>query len=121
MTKIITNWTLAIVAMFMITACSTEVGIAEGVNISGAVTYTEGTAVGAIVSIAYGAAEATTSFDQVTVADANGNYHFDGLNDGDYFVDAVFTDANGLEFNSPGFVVTIGGADDKVAVNFNLK
>lgn len=112
---------IALGSMFMFTACSEEeVGLDEGVSISGKVTYTDGNAAGAFVYIAYGTAEATTDFDQVTVADENGNYHFDGLNNGDYYVDAVYTNEFGMDFNTPGFHVFIGGASDKVALDIDL-
>ena len=114
-------WIMAIVAMFMVTACSEEAGLGDGTTISGTVMFADGAAAGAIVYLSYGATEATSNYDQATVADANGAYNFAGLNKGDYFVDAVYTNNMGIEFNSPGFHVEIGGKSDEVNVNFNLK
>jgi len=121
MKRIFQYWTFVIVAMFMITGCSTEAGIDDGTSVKGVVKYTDGIAAGAIVSIAYGASEATSDFDQVTVADDGGNYHFDGLNAGDYYIDAVLSNPNDIEFNSPGVLITVGGSKDDIVVDFNLK
>lgn len=114
-------WIMAIVAMFMMTSCSEEVGLDEGTTIKGNVEYMDGVAAGAQVFLTYGATEATADYDQVTVADADGNYHFDGLNNGDYFIDAKYTTPQDIEFNSPGFLVTIGGENDAIIIDFDLE
>lgn len=111
---------LAIVAMFMFASCSEEVGIDKGTTIKGMVEYVDGAAAGAHIYIAYGATEATTEFDQVVVADENGNYHIDGLNEGDYYIDAVYTDNLGVEFNSAGYHVFVGGSKEDITVDFEL-
>lgn len=121
MKNIVKIWILATVAMFMFSACSEEVGLDDGVTISGIVKHADTNTDGAFVYISYGASEATSSYDQVTISDANGNYKFEGLNAGDYYLDAVYTNSAGVEFNSPGYVVTVGGSNDQITVNFNLK
>ena len=105
----------------LFTSCSEEVGLDTGATIKGVVTYVDGNAAGAFVYIKYDATAATAEYDQVTVADENGNYHFEGLNRGDYYLDATFTTSQGVEFDSPGYVVTVGAKDSEININFELE
>lgn len=111
-------WIAVIVAVFMIQSCTKEEGVGGKKEISGTVTYTDGNAAGAIVYISYGATESTDAYDQATIADENGKYKFDGLQLGDYYIDAVYTDDNDMEFNTAGYTVTVG--DKKNALTLDI-
>ncbi len=121
MRKSIKTWMMVIVAIFMIQACSKEEGVVKGKEIKGTVMYTDGVADGAVVYITYGATESTGEYNASTVANANGAYSIQGLNPGDYFIDAVYTDDNGIEFNTPGYYVEIGSAKGTLDLNIDLK
>jgi len=58
------------------------------------------------VSIAYGTNEATSTFDQTLLTDADGNYKIEGLNKGNYFIKAGYTDANSFSYSNSGVGVT---------------
>ena len=111
----------AIVAMFIMQSCAKEEGVGGKKEINGTVSYTGGTAGGAIIYIAYGTKDATSDFDFSTVADDNGKYTFPALEVGDYFIDAEYTDDNGFEFNTAGYGVTIGEKKGELEVNIMLE
>ena len=104
-----------------LTSCSKDEGFEGNATINGKVTYTAGTASGAIVSIKFGASESSTAFDYSTVTDASGNYSFEGLTKGDYFVDATFTDDLNNTFETGGSHVEIGGNKSDVTVDLVLE
>ena len=112
---------MAIAMMFVVTSCTEDEGFEGKASINGKVTYTNGTAAGAIVTVAFGATEVTNSVDYSTAAGADGSFSFNSLQKGNYYVDAVYTDANGHVFNTGGTVVEIGGAKNEVEVNLALK
>ncbi len=118
--KTITISFMIVLAMFAMGSCKKDPGAGGKKEISGNVTYTGGTAVEAIVSIAYDATEQTSEFDNSTVTDASGNYKFEGLQKGDYYIDAVFTDTYGNTFNTAGSTVTIGKKKGTVTVDLTL-
>lgn len=105
-----TTKTTALLAAFIILgfgACKKDEGPGGKKEIKGVVTRDGAALAGATVSIAYGAKEATTTFNTSTLTDASGNYTFGGLYKGDYFVDAEYTDAMGIKFESGGAHVKI--------------
>jgi hypothetical protein len=113
-------WMLVIVAAFMIQSCSKEAGVGGKKEIKGKVTYAAGVAEGAEVYISYDASESDGTYDDVTLTDAAGNYSFDGLQVGDYYIDADYTDDHGLEFNTAGYSVTIGDKKGSFDVDITL-
>jgi polyisoprenoid-binding protein YceI len=94
------------------------------VKISGKITYTDpagaaANAVGALVYLAKSATP-TTTYDQSTIANANGSYSFSNLSAGTYFLNATFFTDNknvtgrldGLNFTTTeGAIVTVASAD----------
>lgn len=116
----IRTWMLVIVAAFMITACS-EPGVGGKKEITGKVTYNGSVAEGAVVYITYDATEAGGEYDAATLTDASGMYHFDGLQKGDYYVDAEYTNQYGIEFHTAGFSVTINEKKGTVDLDIPLK
>ena len=105
------------------TSCTKEEGFGGKAPISGTVSYPDGTASGAIIYIAYGTKEATSVYDHSTTADANGHYELGGLQPGDYFVDAQLKVDKGnfdVEFNSPGYGVTIGESKADITLDIEL-
>ena len=120
--RIIFSMFLATVLVMGITSCSTSPGFApKTAMIKGVVTYEGGNAAGAIISIAFDASEATSEFDYSTVANGNGEYSFEGLAKGKYYVDAEFTDNNGFTFTTGGYLIEIGGKKSEVSQDITLE
>jgi polyisoprenoid-binding protein YceI len=94
------------------------------VNISGKVTFTDvsgqpANAAGAVVYLAKSAA-ATTTYDQSTIANADGVYTFSNLIDAGYYLNAVYKTDNkntsgrldGVSFTTAsGYLVTVAGTN----------
>lgn len=121
------NLLICLIASFTLislSSCTKEEGPGGKATISGTVTYPDGPASGAIVWIAYGTNESTMSYDHSTVADANGNYELEGLETGDYFIDAELTLYQGefkVEFNTAGYAVTIGEKKADIKLDIELE
>jgi len=82
---------LMVVVVMAFTACKKDPGAGGKKNLTGTVTYFDGAvAVGATVSIAYDATEATTEFNDVTLTGSDGTFSFEGLTKGDYYIDAEY-------------------------------
>lgn len=112
---------LLFVSVFAITSCSKEAGF-EGTNTIKGSVLLNGTAVpGAVVHIAFGTKEATTTFDATTITDASGHYSFQGLQKGDYFVDADYTTNLNILLSSGGAAVTLGGTKGEVTVDLTVQ
>jgi hypothetical protein len=111
----------ALTVMIFSSSCTSDEGFVEKSKITGKVTYTNGNAAGAIVGISFGATEATDAVDYSTVTGSDGSYSFEGLVKGNYFVNAVFTDANGFEYKSGGVAVEIGSNKSEVTADISLK
>jgi hypothetical protein len=96
-------------------------------SISGVIRFKNGStgnndvAVNAKVSIAYGTNEATSTFDQTILTDANGNYKIDGLNKGSYFMKAGYTDINGFIYNNSGVGIIFENKKKNLEVNITLE
>lgn len=109
------------IGFLSLNSCSKDEGLGGMAKVSGNVTYPGGAASGAIVKITYGTKDATSNFDHATVADESGNYKLDGLEKGDYFIDAEYTDQYGNNFNTPGYAITIGDKKADLKVDIELQ
>lgn len=124
--KFISIVVLAAVAV-TISSCSKNAGFDGGATIKGKITLlsTGAPAPGAVVSIAFGATAATTSFNYSTVTDTAGNYAFDALNKGNYFVNASYTDyvqqGESYTFTSGGELINLGSNSSTATVNLALQ
>jgi polyisoprenoid-binding protein YceI len=121
--KLIPILTLLFTLLFVI-ECTKKDDPIPLVKISGKVTYTNpsgqaANAVGAIVYLAKGAT-ATTTYEQTTIADANGAYSFSNLTTGSYYLNSTFYTANknvtarldGVNFTTAsGAIVAITNVD----------
>ncbi len=116
--------TLLIATMFVVSCTKDEEAPAPLVKITGKITYKDpagstANAAGAVVYMAKSSAP-TTTYDKSTIADASGNYFFDGLAAGSYFVNAVYKTDNknvtsrldGLTFTTEAGAVVIVAAVD---------
>ena len=103
-------------------SCTKDPGFNGKRTIAGKVTYPDGPAVGATVTIKFNATTPAEDYDYATVTDKDGNYTFSALAAGDYFVDATFTCPKGMYFTSPGAKVTVGSSKgDNVVVDLDLQ
>lgn len=118
--KIMMPFMIAITMLFA-TSCSKDEGFEGKKDIKGQVTYPGGVAPGAIITVAFGESGPTDKVDFTTVADAEGKYSISGLEKGDYFMDASYTDPRGFVFESPGVKVEIKNTKDELTVNFDLQ
>ena len=115
------------VLVLVLPACKKKAGIGGQKTIYGTVTYKNGTtsafeiANTAVVHIAYGTTSSTSNYDQTVVVDETGNYHFDGLRKGDYFISAEFTDEHGFTYTTAGYGVTVNNKKEKLAVDIQLQ
>lgn len=73
------------------------------------------------VSIAYGTNETTSTFDQTILTDASGNYKIEGLNKGNYFIKAGYTDTNGFVYSDPGVGVIFENKKKNLEVTITLE
>jgi hypothetical protein len=103
-----------------------EAGIGGKNTISGVIRFKNGStgnndvASKAWVSIAYGTNETTTTFDQTILTDANGQYKMEGLNKGNYFIKAGYTDVNGFTYTNAGVGITFENKKKTLEVNIIL-
>ena len=109
---------IALLLIFAIISCKKENDFGGKAKIKGTVTLSNATAANAIVRLAFNAKEPTTNFNASTVTDASGNYEFNSLLRGNYFVTAEYTNSLGTHFTSGGAKVTIG--DKKGTVQADL-
>ncbi len=112
--------TMAMIVMFFAASCKKEAGTGGKKIIKGTITYAGGAAAGAIVTIAYDAAEATARVNNQVIAGSDGTYTIPGLTKGDYFIDATYTDSYGFAYNSPGTLVTVGKKKGDVTVDLTV-
>lgn len=85
------------------------------------VTGSNDVATTATVSIAYGTNEATSIVDKTLVCDADGKFSFEGLNKGNYFIKAGYTDSHGFNYTTPGYGVTFKNKKKNLEVNIILE
>jgi hypothetical protein len=114
--------------LVLITAsCKKEAGPGGKKTITGTVRFLNGTsgsmevANGATVMICYGTTSQCSTYDQEVVADASGVYHFDGLNKGEYFISAKYTDANGFIYTTAGYSVSAENKKETLTLDIELR
>jgi hypothetical protein len=110
-----------IMLLILHTGCQKDPGFEGKAKIHGVVNYSGGVAAASIVTIKFDATAATEAYDYSTVTDASGNYSFNRLSKGDYYVDASYTDNKGFVFHTPGYLVKIGGNKEEVHVDIALQ
>ncbi len=110
-----------------ITSCKKEAGPGGKNTISGTVVYKNGVtgnndaAPRATIYVAYGTTETTTTFNQIIVSDDEGKFLFEGLNKGDYFIKAGFTDAHGFNYTTSGYGLSVKTKKENMEVNIILE
>lgn len=110
--------------ILVISGCKKEEGLVGKKVVSGVIYYqngasgTEEPAASAIVYIWYGETTATGSYDQTTTTNSNGEYTIKGLQKGNYFITAEYSDGNGFSYSTPGYVVDIN--NKKSALNLDI-
>src|SRR6478609_1096427 len=121
--KLIPILTLLFTMVFVM-RCSNDETPAALVKLTGKITYMDpagqtGNAAGAVVYLATGTA-ATTTYEQSTIADANGLYTFSNLPANSYYINSVFKTDNknvnarltGMSFTSAeGAIIAITNVD----------
>ncbi len=112
---------LVIMTLLTVTSCKKEAGFEGKNNIKGIITMNGKAVPNAIVYLAFDTKEATTTYNATTVADAGGIYSFSGLNKGDYFVDAEYTNDSEIKLESAGAKVTIGKKKGDITVDLTLQ
>ncbi|NQV53367.1 MAG: carboxypeptidase regulatory-like domain-containing protein [Flavobacteriales bacterium] len=111
----ITTLAVLIVATVAFVSCTKDPGFGGKKAIIGTVTL-DGVAVeGADVNIAFDVTEATDVYNYTTVSDESGSYSFEAINPGSYYINATYMDDFGLEYSSPGVVVTVENKKDDLA------
>jgi len=111
----------------LISSCKKDAGVGGKNSISGVISFKNGvsgnndSAPMAWVSIAHGTNEATSSFNQTILTDANGNYKIEGLNKGSYFIKAGYTDTNGFIYTNDGVGVIFENKKKNLEVNIILE
>lgn len=121
----ITPLLLLLVSIMM--ACKKEPGMEGKKVVRGAVLFKNGgsglnePAAGAVVYVTFGAAASTGTYDHSTTANAEGNYTIRGLQKGDYFITAEFTDSHGFKYTTPGYVVTIKTKSNDLVLDILLE
>lgn len=119
--RLIPTLTLLIAMLFVVSCSEDEKPL---VKLTGKITFTDPTgasanAAGAVVYLATGSV-ATTTYEQSTIADANGMFTFSNLAPNSYYINSVYQTDNknktarldGLTFTTAeGAVVTVGESD----------
>ena len=59
------------------------------------------------IFVSYGTTDPSAAADLIILADGSGYYKIEGLNQGDYFIKADFTDGVGFKYTTPGFAFNI--------------
>ena len=109
-----------------IAGCKKEAGVTGKKIITGTVFYANGAtgtndpAVNAIVYIAYGTKVDSGSYDQNLLTDTEGKYSIKGLQKGDYYLTADYTDSHGFKYTTPGYGVTIKDKNGELQLDITL-
>ena len=120
--KIITM--MLAISLVSFTSCKKDAGMIGKKEITGTVTYKNGAtgtndaAANALIHIAFGTKDATTTYDQTVASGTDGKYLITGLAKGDYFITAEYTDGNGVYYTTAGYSLTIG--DPKAALTLDI-
>ncbi len=117
----ITSIMFVVCVLFTFSSCKKDdPGMEGNKTIKGNITYVEGNVEGATVYITFDASAATTTYDYTTTTDASGNYRFENLGRGDYFIDADYSDDNGFLFESAGVHVEIKNTKKKEEITVDM-
>lgn len=120
-------YTVFVFLTLFVSSCTKEAGIGGKKTITGTVRYYNAAASswdiagGATVMICYGTTSQCTSYDQMIVTDANGVYHFDGLNTGEYFIAGEYFDANGFRYTTAGYAIKAEKKKETLTVDIELR
>lgn len=75
----------------------------------------------AIIYITYGVKTFTGAYDQSILSDSNGKYTIKGLQKGDYFISAEYTDTHGFKYTSSGYAVEIKNKKEELTLDILLE
>lgn len=122
---------IIVLSFFMVFAilsgCKKVAGPGGKNTIEGTITYKNGVtgtnnaAPQAMVYIAYGTTASPSAFDKTIVTGADGSFSFEGLNKGDYFIKAEYTDGNGFKYFTNGVAVTLKNKKNKTKADIVLE
>ena len=114
---------LTAIALFGLTAgCKKEAGTGGKAHLHGHVEI-EATAEeipDAVVNIWYGATSASGTANANTTTNATGEFEFEGLNKGDYYLSSSYTDTSGTVLTG-GAAATIKKKSEEVEVHIHLE
>lgn len=108
-------------------SCKKDAGPGGKNSISGVIQFKNGAsgnndpASMAVVSIAYGTKEATTSFNQTIIANSDGSFKIEGLAKGDYFITAKYSDEHGFDYSTQGAAISIKSKKSNSEINLLLE
>ncbi|MFO0357570.1 MAG: carboxypeptidase-like regulatory domain-containing protein [Sphingobacteriaceae bacterium] len=118
---------LIISLLVLFGSCKKEAGPGGKNSISGKVSYKNGvtggnsTAANATIYIYYGTKTAGTEFNQAIVTDGNGNYKFNSLQKGEYFIKADYRDANGFYYSTTGYAIELNNKKSNLEIDITLE
>jgi hypothetical protein len=111
----------------LIAGCKKEEGIVGKKVVTGTVFFKNGVtgtndpAVSAIVCITYGATESTGTYDQTTTSNSEGIFTVKGLQKGNYYITADYTDIHGFRYTTPGYSITINNKKSELNLDIVLE
>lgn len=109
------------VILLALTSCKKTNDFGGKAAIKGTVTLNGVAVSNAPVYLTLNATAASTQHDASTMTDATGNYQFNGLLRGDYYVNTEYTNDKGISFVSGGGHVTIGDKKGTVQADLTLQ
>ena len=115
---------VTVCVLFAISSCTKDdAGMEGNKTIKGNITNVDGNVNSATVYITFDATQATANYNYSTTTDASGNYRFENLAQGNYFLDATYTDNIGISFGTPGVYVEINNQkkNEEIIVNMVLE
>lgn len=118
---------ILLVSITFFIGCKKEEGIIGKKVVTGTVYFKNGVtgtndpATSALVYVTYGTTAASGSYDQTTTTDSNGKYIIKGLQKGDYFITAEYTDSHGFEYTTHGYVITIKNKKSELLLDIMLE
>lgn len=113
---------MAVAGLLFTNACNKEAGTGGKAHLHGHVEIeaTEEEISDAVVNIWYGASSASGTADANTTTDATGEYEFENLNKGDYYLSSSYTDSSGTVLTG-GAAATIKKKSEEVEVHIHLE
>ena len=118
---------ILLTGIFFTMGCKKEAGIIGKKVVKGTVYFKNGVtgtndpAASAVVYVTYGATVASSCYNQTTTTDAGGEYIIKGLQKGDYFITADYTDSHGFKYTTPGYAVTIQNKKNELQLDIVLE